>query len=120
MFWRRKEDDDFDFDKLTTQEMTRPEPQHDPFANDAAMDSGEKSLFPDREIGSRSAFSQSAERLGGLSSLQQQQGFGMSGNKDLDLINSKLDTLKAMLQSLDQRLNSIEQTVKGEQKQKLW
>ena len=44
----------------------------------------------------------------------------LTGNKDLDLINSKLDTIKALLTSLDQRLSHLERNTSGEQKGRLW
>jgi len=44
------------------------------------------------------------------------QGFGTAGNKDLELIASKLDVIKALLETLSHRVSTIEQRLELNQK----
>ena len=130
MFW--KKDDDFNFDHLANQEMGKSDIGSDlPMQDDLGLDKkpaglDEKSPFQDAPATTgASAFPESSETTamppknpatapspGGLS----------GGNRDLELISSKLDTIKAMLISMEQRIANIEKTTGVGQKKepRLW
>ena len=118
-FWKK---DDIDFDVLAQQSMKEPMGNPDFGAHDP--------LFPEENISSPSLPSSTQSMpisSGGYNprssspSYPQRQIEPISGNQDLELINSKLDTIRAMLNNLDQRLANIERSSFPQQsKQRLW
>ncbi len=118
MFW--KKEDDFGFDKIAAEELQKAGIEDDPFRS--GMNEGMSNGLDNPALGgtatmTRTDFGAPATRPGFI---PQQAGGGMSGNRDIELISSKLDTIKAMLNSVDQRLASVERSLGTEQKQKLW
>jgi len=127
MFW--KKEDDFDFDRMTQQEMGKSSGfGQDPLSQNSGF-SDEKSPFASDplggSLGGKSQFDQAPvsrpDQPASMESWKQQYNTGGS-SKDIELINSKLDTLKAILTSMDQRLSNLERNSGNEQqqKQRLW
>ncbi len=122
MFW--KKEDDFDFDRMTQQEMGKsPSLGPDPLAGSQGFPD-EKSAFGSDPFSPKPTFGQPstsrADEPAAMDSWKQQNNTGGS-SKDIELINSKLDTLKAILTSMDQRLSNVERNTGNEQqKQRLW
>jgi len=117
-FW--KKEDDFNFDQAASQDMNQP----DPFAQ--SFEQSEFPSEPDTETSTPrsspqqySQASRSSLYPGSAAQPSFQAPQMNSGNRDLELINSKLDTIRAMLSSIDQRLERLE---KGEPKAppRLW
>jgi len=117
-FWKK---DEIDFDALAQQSM------QDPIKSDFGM---HDPLFPEETLSSPSlpSSTQSMPASGGgynprgsAPTYPQRQTEPISGNRDIELINSKLDTLRAMLNNIDQRLANIERSSSPQQpKQRLW
>ncbi|MDO9580303.1 MAG: hypothetical protein Q7J06_07015 [Bacteroidales bacterium] len=106
-FWKRE--DDFNFDNIASKEMgSLPHDELNP--NQPPME--EKSMFQDPAV---QDFHQDAQLT------HQYKETPSSGNRELELINSKLDTIKALLNSLDQRVGHLEQSNGvGRKENKLW
>ncbi|MEK6938189.1 MAG: hypothetical protein AABX04_04050 [Nanoarchaeota archaeon] len=120
-FW--KKEDEFNFDQVAERDMNKPDPFSQGFEQNP-----EESAFPPEQ----STFDQPQTPSPGASPQQYAQAsrtalypgsskpsIGPSGDRDLDLINSKLDTIRAMLSAIEQRLDKIE---RGEPKAppRLW
>jgi hypothetical protein len=122
MFW--KKNDEFSFDDLANKELQRAgsiEPDNlgldrKPLGLD------EKSPFDDPfKSGTQdSTFPQQNSPFEDLNQRNQAPPPPQSGNRDLDLINSKLDTIRAMLQSMEHRLDRFERSNPSERKERLW
>lgn len=123
LFWRK--DDEFDFDKMAEQES-----QGDIFKDqDLGLDhkpAGLDEKSPFEEMDDEPA-QESPPHLqqprSSFASRQPQETTtsGMSSNRELELISSKLDTVKALLTSMDQRISNLERAAGVvERKEKLW
>jgi len=107
-FW--KHDDEFDFDKMAEKEMgLGDQPSGLDQEQKKRLGLDEPSAFSDQHLGS--SFQPSAPAPPAYS----------GGNRDLELINSKLDTIKALLSSLDQRMSYLERgSTDKKQPGRLW
>jgi len=121
-FW--KKDDDFDFDDLAQKEIGSDLPPQDDLGLGAENEQrrlglDEKSPFPETPTEQPSFETQqpSMERQP-----RQQQPQLTTGNRDLELISSKLDTIKALLNSMDQRVANLEKAagIEKKQQERLW
>jgi len=125
-FWRKE--DDFDFDNLAAKEMGQPPAMGDNLGLDQQPPGlEERSPFDQPMPGTQPlpthleeptapGFQQPPPRAG-ISATPQPIG----GNRDLELISSKLDTVKAILTSMDQRIANLERAAGVEKKQqRLW
>ena len=131
--------DDFDFDSALNQDIGKPgsSPLGDagmPVQDDLGL--GEKSPFGDSPTTGTNPFDppdKPSTSQGGLgepqfgSSMQSQHPsaptppISSGGNKELELIGSKLDTIKAILDSLDRRIANLEKAVGADKKKEnLW
>ena len=128
MFWKR--DDEFNFDDIANKEMSTPgmDTQGMPAQDDLGLDHkpaglDEKSPFDDF---SHSSANRQPSAFPGMDEPAPPRSVppavSMGGNRDLELISSKLDTLKAMLASMEQRIANIEKSTGAEPKkeQRLW
>ena len=127
LFWRK--DDEFDFDK-----MAEHESQGDIFKEDdlgldrkpAGLD--EKSPFDDfgaeHEQTLQSLPPHLQQPRPSFTARQPPQTAAspaMGGDRELELISSKLDTVKAILTSMDQRISNLERAAGvAERKERLW
>ena len=118
-FW--KKDDDLNFDNLADKELNQGTaeggmPVHDNLGLE------EKSPFGDPPTELNQANEPFSPQRSAEVPPQQPTQQLTSGNRDLELISSKLDTIKAILGSLDQRIANLEKLSVGENKkeEKLW
>ncbi|MFA6461321.1 MAG: hypothetical protein WCV90_03570 [Candidatus Woesearchaeota archaeon] len=119
-FW--KKEDDFNFDQAASQDMNQPDPfaqgfEQSAFPSEPGMEPSAPSSSPSPQQYAQASRASLYPGSAAQPSFQAPQ-MG-SGNRDLDLINSKLDTIRAMLSAIEQRLERIE---KGEPKAppRLW
>jgi len=119
MFWK-KEDDDFDFDKITSQELEKSglPPADNLGLEQKPLGLEEKSPFEDQPNPTTSSQFPSPPQTS-TSSLT---GNEYTDKREHELISSKLDTIKALLTSLDQRMANLEKSVgvQEEKKERLW
>jgi hypothetical protein len=127
MFWKR--DEELNFDHLADQEMNNnfsdplTQQQNDglglnekPLFDDPSQNTGFPPSSPD-SLSQPSAFQQTSPFQGQAPAPPTMSG----GNRDLELMNSKLDTIKALLNSLDQRVANLEKSLgTGKKETKLW
>ncbi len=117
LFWKR--DDEFNFDEMAAKEMNE---QGMPRQDNLGL--GEKSPFQEMptETGSQPEYGDELSVPQKKFSSPVSSYSGTGGNRDLELISSKLDTIKAMLASMEQRISNIEKATGSEQKkeQRLW
>ncbi len=121
--FRRKKDEDFDFDKIAQKELGTTPEQPDLLNVPPTGMEEEKSIFdttPEEPLPSRFPGATPAAR-------PVTRGFTQEApqmmNRDLELINSKLDTIKALLTSMEQRIANVERstgTQTAQQRQRLW
>ena len=129
MFWKKKDDfGSFDMDSFSS---SAKDPlggtplheniglEHDPFGKDSMSPSPANSSPPGSDPISPapttpSDFGANHDSLRPKAFDQKKE---YSGNRDLELISSKLDTIKAILQSLDSRVNVIERIAKQEEQE---
>ncbi len=121
--FRRKKDEDFDFDKIARKELGTTPEQPDLLNVPPTGMEEEKSIFdttPEESLPSRFPGATPAARPA-------TRGFTPEApqmmNRDLELINSKLDTIKALLTSMEQRIANVERstgTQTPQQRQRLW
>ncbi len=121
--FRRKKDDEFDFDKIAQKELgTMPEQPDLLNASPPGMEE-EKSIFdtaPEEPMPARFPGATAAPRS--VNRGMSQEAPQMM-NRDLELINSKLDTIKALLTSMEQRIANVERSTGSQtpqQRQRLW
>jgi len=129
LFWRK--DDEFDFDKMAEHEAGGDIFKVDDLGLDqkpAGLD--EKSPFDDLDTEN----GQTLQSQSLPPHLQQPRPSftarrptktavspGMGGDRELELISSKLDTVKAILTSMDQRISNLERAAGvAERKERLW
>ena len=112
-FW--KKEDDFNFDQAANQDMNQPNPfpqdfehQESAFPPDADFNPSTPQSSPQASPQQYSQASR-ASLYPGSSVPSSAQSFP-SGNREMDLINSKLDTIRAILASIEQRLDRMERT----------
>ena len=122
MFW--KKDDEFSFDDMADKEMAKAGSldQDNLGLDQKPPGFDEKSHFDEQPIAQPTPTYQQPQTQTPFQQLQQRAPPvppQSTGNKDIDLINSKLDTIKAILQSMEQRLDQIDRSG-GEKKQRLW
>ncbi len=121
--FRRKKDEELDFDAIAQKELgTMPE-QPDLLNTSPSGMEEEKSIFdttPEEPM---------PARFPGATPAARPTNRGMSQetpqmmNRDLELINSKLDTIKALLTSMEQRIANVERSTGSQtpqQRQRLW
>lgn len=121
--FRRKKDDEFDFDKIAQKELGTMSEQPDLLNVPPVGMEEEKSIFdsaPEEAM---------PVRFPGATAAVRPTNQGMSQeapqmmNRDLELINSKLDTIKALLTSMEQRIANVERSTGSQspqQRQRLW
>ncbi len=121
--FRRKKDDEFDFDKIAQKELGTTPDQPDLLSASPPGMEEEKSIFdtpPEEPMPGRFPGATPAAR-------PTTRGFTQEApqmmNRDLELINSKLDTIKALLTSMEQRIANVERSTgsqTAQQRQRLW
>ncbi len=114
-FWK-KDEDDFDFDKLAQQEIDK-----DPFLRENHPGNDALNPQPTTRFGKQqpSAFEQ-PNQFDDIAPQPRSLRGANAGSSDTELINSKLDTLKAMLSSIEQRLAHLEQSLGNQDRKRLW
>lgn len=117
-FWKREED--VNFDEIANREMGKANPfeTEQPFGEPAFPE--EASPFESAPGPSPQQFtSASRAALYPSSSSASNTPLASSGNRELELINSKLDTIRAMLNSIEQRLDKLDKS-EAKPPQRLW
>jgi hypothetical protein len=111
MFWKKK--DELDFDDYTNPDVTQSglPPKDDFNAKLPGLD--EKSPFQEHENLNTDL---------GQTPISPRMQSGNPNEIDFELISSKLDTIKALLNSLDQRTANLEKVagIEKQQKERLW
>ena len=115
-FWKKEDEFDFDFDKKVDHEMGKTGTQDLRLGHP-----GEKSFFDEHTETKPFGSEEPSSGLAAFQAARTGASTSNGGNRDLELINSKLDTIKAILNSLDQRMASLERSSAGGKKEeKLW
>lgn len=119
MFW--KKEDEFDFESVAKKEMQSAGIPPGDLNIDTKSPWEEKSVFDAAEDHPPITGPPIGQKFS-PQPYQSQQSMPSTGNRDLDLINSKLDTLRAMLQTIEQRMATLERAFGTEEKpkQRLW
>tara|TARA_Y100000031_G_C8046117_1_gene303987 strand:- start:6 stop:371 length:366 start_codon:yes stop_codon:yes gene_type:complete len=112
-FWKKK--DDLDFDNLASKDINSGlGTQEGPIQDHVGLD--EKSPFETSE-----PFATQPANVPPAQQPMLKPGQTGLGERDLELISSKLDTIKAILGSMDQRISNLEKAAGVDKsKERLW
>jgi len=108
-FW--KKEDEFNFDQAANQDMNQPSAFPPEMGQPESAFPGESEFNVPQSSSPQTSPQQYAQASrASLYPGSSTQIMASSGNRDFDLINSKLDTIRAMLASIEQRLDKLEKT----------